>query len=46
MVKQILKPLQILGSLAVLGFSPGWSEAQIVSAPANFKSGPGAARPA
>ena len=46
MVKQILKPLQILGSLAVLGFSAGWSEAQIVSAPANFKSGPGAARPA
>ena len=46
MVKKILKPLQILGSLAVLGFSAGWSEAQIVSAPANFKSGPGAARPA
>jgi len=46
MVKQILKPLQILGSLAVLGFSAGWADAQIVSAPANFKSGPGAGRPA
>ena len=46
MVKQILKQLQILGSLAVLGFSAGWADAQIVSAPANFKSGPGAGRPA
>ena len=45
-IKQILKQLQILGSLAVVGFSAGWAEAQIASAPANFRSGPGASRQA
>jgi len=46
MIKQILRQLQIFGSLAVVGFSAGWAEAQIVSAPANFRSGPSAVRPA
>ncbi|NBR05725.1 MAG: PDZ domain-containing protein [Planctomycetes bacterium] len=46
MVKQILKQLQILGSLAVVGFSAGWAEAQIASAPANFRSAPTASRQA
>lgn len=40
MVKQILRQLQILGSLAVVGFSAGWADAQVASAPANFRSTP------
>jgi len=44
MVKQILRQLQILGSLAVVGFSAGWADAQIASAPANFRSAPGVSK--
>ena len=44
MVKQILRQLQILGSLAVVGFSAGWADAQVASAPANFRSAPGVSK--
>lgn len=44
MFSQILRRLEIPGCLALIGLLGSMAEAQVVSAPANFKSGPGASR--
>ncbi len=44
MISQILRRLEIPSCLALIGLLGSMAEAQVVSAPANFKSGPGASR--
>jgi PDZ domain len=46
MKRQILGDLKFLGGLAIFGIAAAIADAQVVSAPANFKSGPGASRQA